>query len=156
VSTLFLDFDGVTHPDPCGKDQYFCQLTLIEAVLRQYKSVDIVISSTWRFDHGLRELRKYFADDIAPRVIDVTPTLKRNDDTEGWAPHLLQHHREWECRKWLRLHKPSGAAWLAIDDCADWFTPQCLHLLTTPSTSGFTVEHADALSRMLLQLCDSV
>lgn len=32
---LFLDFDGVTHPEFCSYDDYFCRLPLIEEVLRE-------------------------------------------------------------------------------------------------------------------------
>jgi len=50
---LFLDFDGVTHPQPCGDENVFCQLHLIEAVLREreLQGVHIVISSSWREYH---------------------------------------------------------------------------------------------------------
>lgn len=33
---LFLDFDGVTHPDPCDAGQHVTRLPLIEQVLRPY------------------------------------------------------------------------------------------------------------------------
>lgn len=45
---LFLDFDGVTHPEVCTAEQLFCCLPLIEEVLRRRPGVDIVISSSWR------------------------------------------------------------------------------------------------------------
>ena len=53
---LFLDFDGVTHPDPCRKESFLGQLPLIEDVLREHRQVDVVISSSWRYDHRLHEL----------------------------------------------------------------------------------------------------
>ena len=146
---LFLDFDGVTHPDPCSKEAFFCQLPLIEDVLREYKHVDVVISSSWRYDHRLTELQAYFSQDIRTLVIDVTPSVARTDD-EGWMPrHLLQHHREWECRKWMRQHRPLEAPWLAIDDMADWFLPDCANLLTTQSRCGFQPEQVSKLREML-------
>ena len=77
---LFLDFDGVTHPDPCRKEAFFCQLPLIEYVLRENKPVDVVISSSWRYDQRLSELQAYFSSDIKSMVIDVTPSVARTDD----------------------------------------------------------------------------
>lgn len=146
---LFLDFDGVTHPDPCRKDAFFCQLPLIEDVLRENKHVDVVISSSWRYDHRLPELQAYFSPDIRTLVIDVTPSVARTDN-EGWIPpHLLQHHREWECRKWIRQHRPLDTPWLAIDDVSDWFLPGCPDLLSTQSECGFQPEQASKLSEML-------
>ena len=82
---LFLDFDGVTHPDPCGKDSFFCQLSLIEDVLREYQHVAVVISSSWRYEHRLPELQAFFAPDIRTRIIDVAPSIVRAD-AEGWIP----------------------------------------------------------------------
>lgn len=146
---LFLDFDGVTHPDPCRKSEYFCQLPLIESVLRAHKRLDVVISSSWRYDHQLTELQAYFSTDIRSRVIGVTPSVARTDD-EGWIPHLLlQHHREWECRKWIRQHRHLDTPWLAIDDAAAWFMPECAHLLTTQSGFGFQPEQAPVLDKMI-------
>ena len=151
---LFLDFDGVTHPDPCRKDEYFGRLPLIESVLRKQISVNVVISSSWRYDHQMPELKAYFSPDIRSRVIDVTPSVARTDD-EGWIPHhLLQHHREWECRKWMRQHRPVDSTWLTIDDVAAWFTPECVHLLTTQSESGFKPEQASVLDMMIMQKLD--
>jgi hypothetical protein len=151
---LFLDFDGVTHPDPCRKSEYFCQLPLIESALRAHKRLDVVISSSWRYDHQLTELQAFFSSDMGSRVIGVTPSVARTDD-EGWIPHhLLQHHREWECRKWIREQRPVGTPWLAIDDAPDWFTPGCAHLLQTQSECGFQPEQLLALNRMIRERFD--
>ena len=153
---LFLDFDGVMHPDPCRKDEFFCQLPLIENVLREHQQVEIVISSSWRYDHKLPELQAYFSSDMRARVINVTPTVARTDD-ENWIPrHLLQHHREWECRKWMRQHRPLDATWLAIDDMAEWFLPACAHLLTTQSGCGFQPEQASLLREMIKDRFDGL
>lgn len=145
----FLDFDGVMHPDPCLRKSFFCQLPLIEEVLREQPQVDIVISSSWRYDHRLPELQNYFSHDIRSLVIDVTPTVTRTDN-EGWIPaHLLQHHREWECRKWIRQHRLVDTPWLAIDDVSEWFVPDCEHLLVTQSKCGFKPNQASHLREML-------
>ena len=70
---VFLDFDGVTHPEPCKGVNYFCHLPLIEAVLQEYPAVDIVISSSWRDPelHSLDDLRGFLSPDIAARVVGV-------------------------------------------------------------------------------------
>ena len=148
---LFLDFDGVTHPDPCHKDEYFRQLPLIEDVLREHRQVDVVISSSWRYEYRLPELQAWFSSEVRSRVIDVTPSVARTND-EGWIPRdLLQHHREWECRKWIRQNRPMETPWLAIDDAAEWFTPECANLLTTQSEFGFRREQASLLENMIAE-----
>ncbi len=68
VDFLFLDFDGVLHPQydggPTPKEICFCHLPRFEAVMRQHPGVLIVISSTWRQQFGLAQLRNYFGADI--------------------------------------------------------------------------------------------
>lgn len=146
---LFLDFDGVLHPDPCSKRHFFCQLPLIEDVLRTHKGVDVVISSSWRYDESLDRLRGYFSPDVRDLISGITPSVARTND-EGWIPpDLLVHHREWECRKWIRQNCPSDAPWLAIDDVPEWFVPDCQNLLVTQSASGFQREQVATLSAML-------
>lgn len=70
---LFLDFDGVLHPfhRPLGT---FVLLSYFEDVLRDFPAVNIVISSTWREEYSLPQLQKFFSEDIARRIIDVTPS----------------------------------------------------------------------------------
>ena len=61
VNFLFLDFDGVLHPqydgEPTPKEVCFCHLPRFEAVMRRHPGVQIVISSTWRQQFGMRGRR---------------------------------------------------------------------------------------------------
>ncbi|MBT3066273.1 HAD domain-containing protein [Rhodoferax sp. U11-2br] len=87
---LFLDFDGVTHPEPYAQESAFNQLPLIESVVCGMASIDIVVSRGWRETHSLDELRVSFAPDIRPRVVGVTPNM--------WDQVLSQAYiREQEC-----------------------------------------------------------
>ena len=103
---LFLDFDGVTHPDPCDAGQHFTQLPLIEEVLRPYPACKIVISSSWRVVHPLNEMRKFFAADMRPRVIGVTPEHGGPGGNGSWGV-AVNHERQWECERWLL----TGGSW---------------------------------------------
>ena len=108
-----------------------------------------MVSSSWRYDHKLSELLAIFSPDIRSLVIDVTPSVARTDD-EGWIPpHLLQHHREWEYRKWLRQHRSVDTPWLAIDDVFEWFVPDCEHLQVTSSEIGFQSAQMSILREVL-------
>ena len=51
--TLFLDFDGVLHPDPSANQFKFCQRNLIESILREFPQVDIVLSTNWRLRYPM-------------------------------------------------------------------------------------------------------
>ncbi|HXE48801.1 MAG TPA: HAD domain-containing protein [Ramlibacter sp.] len=152
---LFLDFDGVTHPDPCEAGQQFRRLPLIEEVLREFEAWQIVISSSWRVVHRLDEMRGYFAADLRPRVIDVTPEYGGPAGLSAADP-VMSAHRQWECEAWLRnkllLPNPrADAAWVAIDDRDYWFRPGCGNLLLTDATTGFGPHDAVRLRAMLKQ-----
>jgi hypothetical protein len=145
-----LDFDGVTHPEPCKVVNYFCHLPLIEVVLREYPAVDIVISSSWRDPelHYLDELRGFLSPDIGARVVGVTPSIKTPSST--WLPSTaIAHEREWKCQAWMKANRPWGTPWLAIDDRASWFGPDCSELLLTDKAFGFSPDDQATLRRML-------
>lgn len=136
---LFLDFDGVLHPfsRPQGA---FSLLPDFERVMRDFPDVDIVISSTWREAHDLAQLRAIFADDIAARIIDVTPVLADTDH---------QHVREAEIKSWLRQRGRDGEAWVAIDDCDFFFSPRCENLILVNGETGFNPAAERALRERL-------
>ncbi|WP_180124862.1 HAD domain-containing protein [Rhodoferax sp. BLA1] len=143
---LFLDFDGVTHPQPCGDENVFCQLHLIEAVLREreLQGVHIVISSSWREYHGLEDMREFFSQDMQSRVIGVTPNLW----DQALAPAFV---RERECMAWLATNRPPGTPWLAIDDRPSWFQPNCPNLFLTDTVQGFQTTQTGPLRDMLVK-----
>ncbi len=146
---LFLDFDGVTHPEVCTKPELFQALPHIEEVLRGLPQVEIVISSAWRLQHTMEELLQPFAADMAPRVVGVTPCIKRFSG--DWLPNGLEDFsRECECVSWLRKNRP-GAHWLAIDDIDHWFRPGCSDLLLTDPTEGFLPGDQTRLAEMILE-----
>ncbi len=146
---VFLDFDGVTHPDPCEMGRLFTKLPLIEAVLRRFDACKIVISSSWRVVHPLDEMREYFAVDMQSRVIGMTPQQRASDLMPSYS-------RQWECEAWLRSER-SGcrrtAGWTPRGSRSTTGTiglpPDCTNLLATNSQTGFTPDDAIRLERML-------
>ena len=165
---LFLDFDGVTHPEPCFQDNTFCRLALIEAVVRTFSAVEIVISSSWRDHYTLNELREHFSKDLRSRVVGVTPSLKYPSPVRraGSGPAAAQeqdreieallvasrptaHEREWEIETWLTANRPTDTPWLAIDDRPEWFRPNSTNLLVTDSQQGFQPRQQQTLRAMI-------
>lgn len=143
---VFLDFDGVLHPEITdNKADLFSRLPLVEDVLREFPRAEIVISSAWRLNWphqtlATLELRNHFSDDIAPRVIGVTPNyihLDRKKAPDG----LYLYPRQWECEMWLRAHRPPGTPWVALDDRAYWFRPFCENLMAFDKNIAFMPEH---------------
>ena len=143
---IFLDFDGVLHPEDTDiKADLLSRLPLVEEVLREFPSAEIVVSSAWRLNWpnqtlATLELRRHFAEDIAPRVIGVTPNfihLDRQKAPDG----VYLYRRQWECEMWMPAHRPPGTPWVALDDRAYWFRPFCEQLMELERNTAFTPEH---------------
>lgn len=112
---LFLDFDGVLHPMGArrGECDFFCCVEAFEDALRESgRAVQIVISSAWRYQHTLEQLRVPFSKDIAKMIIGMTPVLDNG---------LEPGQRLVEVQRWLRKHRKSEAAWVAIDDMPELY-----------------------------------
>ena len=90
---LFLDFDGVLHPEHCHESRHFCCMSILEDALRQVPECKLVITSTWRLERPLDTLRQRFARDIAARIAGVTPTFS---DLKHLPDTLVSYPREAE------------------------------------------------------------
>ena len=153
---LFLDFDGTTHPEPSLSKEAFCQLPLVESVLREFPAVEIVISSAWRVGWkdertAVVQLRKHFSDDLRARVVGVTPE-HQNLDPEAAPEGLVAYRREWECVTWLRTHRDPWTRWLALDDRHWWFRPFCPNLMVVDGYEGFVETDTAEFRRRLSAL----
>lgn len=110
---LFLDFDGVMHPlfpraDRTDEENLlFSYLPRLEAVLREFPAVKIVIASDWRKRHSLAELRRMFSEDLRFRIVGVIG-IDDADRELGNRQRLVE--------RYLAEHGLADAAWLAIDD----------------------------------------
>lgn len=143
---LFLDFCGVLHPDGAPKHREFIYVPHLEAVLRDFPGVHVVISSTWARYSGLDELRVFFSPDLRRRIVDSTPSARLLGQA-GAA-----YERQVECEAWLRMNAPDER-WLAVDDCEFLYSPECDNLFhlkpLSDGTTGLTPEWADQLRQRL-------
>ena len=144
---LFLDFDGVLHPEYDGQatpaDVVFCHLSRFEAVMRDHPEVEIVISSTWREQFPLDDLRARFSPDIAARIVGATPITPRIDGK------YLPARREGEILDWLRHAERDHEPWLALDDAAWQFQRHRDRLIACTWYVGFD-DAAEAALRAVL------
>lgn len=145
---LFLDFDGVLHPEPSYQnDEPFCRRPLFESVMRDFPKVEIVISSTWRETRTIDQLRALFSEDIAARILGVTPNWKN-------LPELVsvigQYPRHVEIEGWLRQHQRSWESWVALDDRPYWFRPFLSNLVRCESAVALNEEVISHLRHKLL------
>lgn len=155
---LFLDFDGVLHPEPSNRKDTFTQLPLVENILREFPTVEIVISSAWRLDWwespkavAVENLRRHFSADIAQRVVGVTPLIKRTSEEQAWNEDFGPR-REIECLAWLRANRPPGTPWLALDDREWWFSPESRNLMKVDGDTGFLPSDEDRFRSQLARI----
>lgn len=130
---LHLDFDGVLHEDPQQEmipiNELFVHVPLFEQCLRQAdpdSRVGIVISSMWRLEESLADLRSHFSEDIAGRIVGVTPNLPFPNTP--WAGPLIRGHRQSEIEVWM-AYNAAGVDWIALDDRQDGFKMPCERLV---------------------------
>ncbi len=153
---LFLDFDGVLHSEPSLPKEAFSQLPLVEAILRDFPSVEIVVSSTWRLDWmgsadsvAVTHLRRHFSKDIALRVVGVTPFLGRIQES---GLDARPYTRKLECCAWLKSNRSVRTPWLALDDRAEWFLPGCPNLMKVGGGDGFMPSDEDLFRQHLTRI----
>ena len=146
---LFLDFDGVLHPEHYHESRHFCCMSILEDALRQVPECKLVITSTWRLERPLDTLRQRFARDIAARIAGVTPTFS---DLKHLPDTLVSYPREAECHAWRWTNGVPHLPWLALDDRSWNYRPFCSLLLLVDGATGLTGANEAQLVTRLRQL----
>lgn len=147
--TLFLDFDGVLHPEFCHDSKHFSCLPYFENALRLLPEASVVITSTWRLQCPIEHLQARFSPDVAPRVFGATPEFNTLEDV---PESLLGYEREAECDAWLRTIQRAFLPWLAIDDRSWLFRPFSPSLFLIDGQTSFTPNDALKLVRAVRAL----
>jgi hypothetical protein len=137
---LFLDFDGVLHPNGCQPADCFCLLPPLAATIAQF-DVNVVISSTWRRHRSLRWLRNLFPLAVRKQVVGTTG-----------EPSPSTYARWREIREYLDIHPASD--WRALDDFDFEFPPDCAELIHCCGDRGCQGPELEALARWLGQNAD--
>ncbi len=154
---LFLDIDGVLHPDPAPTRHYFCRLPLLEEILMDFDKVQIVISSVWRLDWAeeseqIKGMREHFSLALKNRIVGATPDHRRTPSSCAPAG-LADYLREWECMDWLRTYRPAGTPYLMLDDRPWLFRPNNPHLMIVDCDDGFLPGNEAELRSRLASRC---
>lgn len=143
---LFLDYDGVLHPDPClDAKRLFENAQRLSHVLDPYPEVGVVLSTSWRNVRPDHELLDPLPETLRERVLGRTP---RFSDCVTVAARI-PYRRHAECEQWLQTHHMDGCAWWALDDRPDWFSPYCENLLECDARCGFDERMAARLASTL-------
>lgn len=124
---LFLDFDGVLHGLGRPKLEHRPRL---EAILRNFPMVEVVLSTSWRETYTLDALRDLFSEDVRPQIVGVTPLI-----VTQWPPYP-PHPRHGEIIAYLRQQSLEARPWLALDDDPRLFPKGCRELVLLDPAKG--------------------
>lgn len=136
---LFIDFDGVLHPNEQYDESPFSLTPLLWQILRACPGVQVVFSTSWRdsydFDNMLDFVTFGGGEDLECRFIGSTPNL----EGEGYYGR-----RDLEIQRWLDNKDHSGT-WLALDDMPELFSGGHPNLYVVDGTRGLTDEDVLAI-----------
>ena len=128
---LFLDFDGVLHPNLAAPHERMCLMPLLAETLAD-ADIDIVISSSWRFEWPLGKLRGLFPPALRPRVVATT------------GPAHIGRHARWH--EIAAYRQTEGIAhWRALDDARFEFPNPCDELIACEGSRGLQAPQCEAL-----------
>lgn len=93
---LFLDFDGVLHPEAALSTRVdFQHLPLLWRILREVPEVEVVFATSWRNSHSLDELvfivTRGGGEDLAHRFIGMNPIVDKASREQGGLGHERGH-----------------------------------------------------------------
>lgn len=137
---LFLDFDGVLHPQgrSGNVDTLFQSAPLIWTLLARNPDVEVVLATSWREDYPFDELREFCTygggEQYAERIIGVTPVLEFEK-------------RGFECKVWMDENRPFDT-WLAIDDDASLYDSSSF-VYVVDSGTGLQMMDIDAIQELI-------
>jgi hypothetical protein len=161
---LFLDYDGVLHPDKSlfingqpmlqGHGECFMWAPLLESVLKTAPQVRIVLSTTWARDLGLVLAKGWLPDALQERVIGATwdESMKQSEtEYEGRSTWWDMATRYQQIKRYVDLNNVTR--WVAIDDRPDgWADKHKWNLVRTDSIVGLSDPRAIELLRSKLAL----
>lgn len=175
TATLFLDFDGVLHPEYGHPSRFFEALPLLATVLLPRPWVEVVVSSNWRYERAdvsangsttlpattvttsvtsvwrlkpMEKVHEWLQAEplLCQQVVGINPLMP---DRSQLPDRVLAYEREAQCLAWLRAWRPSRLHWLALDDRSWLFSPFCRQLFETDSTQGLLPDQLPALAARL-------
>ena len=145
---LFLDFDGVLHPDRYSLSNYdpdrvfrsnevFSQAPVLAGLITEFPC-QIIISSSWRFTYNLEEMKEKLPKAIAKNVIGMT----------GDA-YIGPYPRYNEIQEYLISRNKSLYGWRALDDSKMEFPNGCTDLILCDPNTGIASKQIQELKKWL-------
>lgn len=152
ASVLYVDFDGVLHPDDVWRGrgrgiylgeqaaghQLFEGASLLISALAPYAHVRVVLSTSWVRVLGFSKTLAYLPDALKERVIGATYHSAMPKEWFSRLPRGEQVLGD--------VNRRQPKRWVAIDDALEGWTPESMpHFVASNSVSGLldpTVQNA--------------
>ncbi len=138
TALIYCDIDGVLHPWPCPPARMFdtgCIAGLAVAV--EPYDVELVVTSTWRLEWLLEDIRAKLGV-LGSRLVGATPEIE---------DPFVRHARYHEVLRHREQH--ALTPWVAIDDEAGRYPADLDNLVLTDPRTGFSDNDAVALVYLL-------
>lgn len=129
---LFLDFDGVLHPNRLGESGYFEFEECLRPICYLVPDLRIVLSTSWVETHGFEMTRDFLHPNLARKVVGMT-----FDGRPDWDDLT----RFEQIKSYVDAHGIED--WIAIDDdVKDWHTGYTRNLVECDGRTGIGADKA--------------
>jgi hypothetical protein len=157
MDVLFVDFDGVLHPNDVWYEygmreprlrtpghKLFESLPVLEDAMAPYPALMIVLSTAWVQTLGFEHARDRLSEALRRRVVGATYDL---DSPDAWRFSRMRRYDTIT----LDVARRKPARWLAVDDDAlGWPANEQESLALVPAERGLACQEAQVLLRSRL------
>lgn len=143
---LFLDFDGVLHPERVfitrkgpkleGDGHLFMWMPLLEAELAAFPAVKIVLSTSWVRQIGFTRAKKRLSPELQRRIVGAT---WHSSMANTWADQVWWDQASRYGQIMRYVSRAGIKNWLALDDDFDGWAPSNFeHLIRSDGSTGLS------------------
>ncbi len=154
---IFLDIDGVLNTINHLKRQKIASGKATNkkwdptackhiSLLCEHYGARIIITSSWRHEYNIEQLKEFFASNEIPSKLikDVTSSYAPQQDKNNYCRgHEIQH--------WLQNNSPKITSYVIIDDEAEFLESQQDHLVRVDKKKGFATKEAVTKASNILE-----
>ena len=129
---LFLDFDGVLHPNKLGDAGYFQFEERLIPICAMVPDLRIVLSTSWVETHGFKMTRDFLHPDLAKKVVGMTYCGRPDWDDLTRFEQIKSYVDKHQITEWIALD----------DDTKDWHTGYTRNIVKCDGRTGIGADKA--------------